>query len=192
MLDAEHRPDVILMDISMPGLDGVDATRQIIDARPGAPTFGHPDRNAWLARSYLELRTTVLQAVDDPAEQALMIEEWDRGRLSKALLKEVQKPLGMVTKTADRPNVSERRTNCQEFRLAEVRGGATVDDAIAALDSLRTNDPSGYARLMYRPGARDTETLKKYWRAIEIAVRNAARKDGAVARAAKGAQKPAP
>jgi DNA-binding NarL/FixJ family response regulator len=36
-LAAEHRPDVVLMDLSMPGIGGVEATRRLIDQLPGLP-----------------------------------------------------------------------------------------------------------------------------------------------------------
>jgi DNA-binding NarL/FixJ family response regulator len=34
-LAAEHAPDVVLMDLEMPGMDGIQATRELLARRPG-------------------------------------------------------------------------------------------------------------------------------------------------------------
>jgi DNA-binding NarL/FixJ family response regulator len=44
----EHRPDVVLMDYRLPGMDGVQATRAVLAAEPGVAVVcltGEVDRN---------------------------------------------------------------------------------------------------------------------------------------------------
>ena len=47
-LAAKLSPDIIVMDISMPGLNGIDATRRIAEENPGIKVIAlsmHADRN---------------------------------------------------------------------------------------------------------------------------------------------------
>jgi len=46
-LARKHKPDVVVMDISMPGLNGIDATRQILEEVPGVKVIAlsmHSDK----------------------------------------------------------------------------------------------------------------------------------------------------
>jgi DNA-binding NarL/FixJ family response regulator len=63
LLAAEHRPDVVLMDLSMPGTDGVAATRKIVAQTPGVHV---------LVLTSFSDRTRILDAIAAGAEGYLL------------------------------------------------------------------------------------------------------------------------
>ncbi|MEH3075448.1 response regulator transcription factor [Quadrisphaera setariae] len=121
----EHRPDVALLDVEMPGLDGIAATAAVRAACPGTrvlvvTTFGRP---GYLRRA-MEAGASGFVVKDTPARELA-----DAVRRVAAGLRVVDPALAAESLAAGTSPLTERET--QVLRAA--RDGGTAGDLAAAL-----------------------------------------------------------
>ena len=72
----EDRPDLILMDLIMPGIDGVEATRQIMSELPCAILLVTATVSGHLDKVYDAMGHGALDAIDTPMLGALRRTRW--------------------------------------------------------------------------------------------------------------------
>ena len=122
---AEHEPDVALLDVEMPGLDGIEATRALKAARPQTrvlivTTFGRPG----FLRRALRAGADGFVVKDTPARQLA-----DAVRRVHAGLRVVDPTLAADSLVAGDSPLTARETDV----LREAREGASVATIAARL-----------------------------------------------------------
>jgi DNA-binding NarL/FixJ family response regulator len=163
-LVVQHRPNLVLMDISMPGLNGLEATRRIVK------------EHAQVRVIVLSMHTSedyVLQALragasgyvlkgSPPRELELAIEAVARGEifLSPAISKHVIE--AYLNKTPDRTSSLEQLTPRQREILQLIAEGKSSKEIAQLLDASVKTIESHRASLMERLDIHDLAGLVRY------------------------------
>ena len=161
---AQHQPDVVIMDIGMPGLNGVDSTRRIVKQSPSSRVImlSMHANEEYVGRALEAGAMGYLLKGAEPAELELVIKAVMRGEtyLSPSIAKQlVQDYLShRKEKTSPFPDLTARQREVLQL-IAE--GCSTKDIANKLRLSVKTVD-THRSELMHRLNIHDVAGLVRY------------------------------
>jgi two-component system, NarL family, invasion response regulator UvrY len=142
----EHEPDVVVLDLSMPGVSGLDAIRRIIARKPSAKILVfsmHEDASLAERAIQLGARGYVTKS-SAPETLAAAVTDIVQGRL--ALSPDIAQALAILKVTADDNPVNV--LSAREFEIFRLLAGGHSVASIATLMSLSGKTVANYHSLI--------------------------------------------